>query len=213
MACTERGMSWCRLARTLVTSTIDQVALLEAALHLLMEERSSYSKIEEVRMKSSKCEGGCFMVIQGNAKEYQIRNPKSLTTTNSDYADQWVVPSATKHNRGALSWYKLSAMCHTKDCGPSRGLYLCQIVLRYPCARTELITPDVTYPSTYQLLRSSGGDSGPNLSFEKSASPKRLFSLARVSLAEASKPDLSSEWSGGDYTSSCPPSLVSAKLA
>ncbi|GJX50855.1 hypothetical protein Tco_0277700 [Tanacetum coccineum] len=79
MACMERGMRWCRLARTLVTSTIDQVALLEAVLHLRMEERSSYMKTEEVRMKSSKCEGGCLMVIEGNAKEYQIRNPKSLT--------------------------------------------------------------------------------------------------------------------------------------
>ncbi|GJY99852.1 hypothetical protein Tco_0517282 [Tanacetum coccineum] len=99
-------------------------------------------------------------------------------------------------------------MCHTKDYGPSRGLYLCQIILRYRCARTELITPDLTYPSTYQLLRSSGGDSGPDLSFDKSASPERLFSLARVSLAEVSKPDLSFEWSGGDYTSSCSLNLI-----
>ncbi|GJT27485.1 hypothetical protein Tco_0907760 [Tanacetum coccineum] len=80
---------------------------------------------------------------------------------------------------------------NVEDCGPSRGLYLCQIVLRYRCARTELITPDLTCPSTYQLLRSSGGDSGPDLSFDKSASPERLFSLTRVSLAKASKPDLS----------------------
>ncbi|GKC88274.1 hypothetical protein Tco_1148923 [Tanacetum coccineum] len=83
----------------------------------------------------------------------------------------------------------------------------------YRYTRMELITLDLTCPSTYQLLRSSGGDSGPDLSFDKSASSKRLFSLARVSLAEASKPDLSFGWSGGDYTSSCPPSLVSAKLA
>ncbi|GJS61876.1 hypothetical protein Tco_0656660 [Tanacetum coccineum] len=77
----------------------------------------------------------------------------------------------------------------------------------------ELITLDLTCPSSHQLLRNSGGDSGPDLSFDKSASPKYLFSLARVSLAEASKPDLSFGWSGGDYTSSCPPSLVSAKIA
>ncbi|GJY28986.1 retrovirus-related pol polyprotein from transposon TNT 1-94 [Tanacetum coccineum] len=83
----------------------------------------------------------------------------------------------------------------------------------YRCARTELITPDLTCPSTYQLLQNSGGDSEPDLSFDKSASSERLFSLARVCLAEASKPDLSFGWSGGDYTSSCPPSLVSAKLA
>ncbi|GJT64381.1 hypothetical protein Tco_1015861 [Tanacetum coccineum] len=79
------------------------------------------------------------------------------------------------------------------------------------CARTELITPDLTCPSKYQLLRNSSGDSGPDLSFDKSASLKRLFSLAHVSLAEASKLDLSFGWSGGDYTSSCPPNLVSAK--
>ncbi|GJZ44501.1 hypothetical protein Tco_0591756 [Tanacetum coccineum] len=78
---------------------------------------------------------------------------------------------------------------------------------------TELITPDLICPSTYQLLRNSSGDSGHDLSFDKSASPERLFSLARISLAEASKPVLSFECSEGDYTSSCPPSLVSAKLA
>nr|GEV19793.1 hypothetical protein [Tanacetum cinerariifolium] len=64
-----------------------------------------------------------------------------------------------------------------------------------------------------ELLQKSSGDSRPDLSFDKSASPERLFSLARVSLAEASKPVLSFGCSGGDCTSSCPPSLVSAKLA
>nr|GEW96446.1 retrovirus-related Pol polyprotein from transposon TNT 1-94 [Tanacetum cinerariifolium] len=97
----------------------------------------------------------------------------------------------TRHNRGVLSWYDLSATYHSKDSGPSQGLYLCQIVLRYRCTRTELITPDLTCPSTHQLLQSCGGDSGPDLSFNNPASPKRLFSLARVSLAEASKLDLS----------------------
>ncbi|GJW34522.1 hypothetical protein Tco_0054554 [Tanacetum coccineum] len=68
--------------------------------------------------------------------------------------------------------------------------------------RMELITPDLICPSTYQLLRNSSGNSGPDLSFDKSASPEPLFSLARVSLAEASKPVLSFGCSGGDYTSS-----------
>ncbi|GKF09231.1 hypothetical protein Tco_0043455, partial [Tanacetum coccineum] len=54
------------------------------------------------------------------------------------------------------------------------------------CARTELITLDLICPSTYQLLRNSGGDSGPDLSFEKSASSEHLFSSSHVSLAEAS---------------------------
>nr|GEU93073.1 hypothetical protein [Tanacetum cinerariifolium] len=54
------------------------------------------------------------------------------------------------------------------------------------------------YGCTYQLLRNSGGDSGPDLSFDKSASLERLFSLARVSLAEVSKPELSFGCSGGD---------------
>ncbi|GJX63398.1 hypothetical protein Tco_0296298 [Tanacetum coccineum] len=74
--------------------------------------------------------------------------------------------------------------------------------------KTELITLDLICPSTYQLLRKSSGDSGPEFSFDKSASPERLFSLARVSLAEASKPVLSSGYSEGEYTSSCLPSLV-----
>nr|GEZ54714.1 hypothetical protein [Tanacetum cinerariifolium] len=85
-------------------------------------------------------------------------------------------------------------------------LYGC-IALRYRCARTELIIPDLTCPSTYQLLRNSGGDSEPDLSFDKSTSLERLFSLARVSLAEVSKPELSFGCYGGDYTSSCPSSL------
>ncbi|GKE35155.1 hypothetical protein Tco_1454477, partial [Tanacetum coccineum] len=82
----------------------------------------------------------------------------------------------------------------------------------YRCARMELITLDLICPSTYQLLWNSGGDSGPDLSFDKSASLERLFSLARVSLAKASKPDLSFGCSGGDYTSSCPPSLIPYNL-
>nr|GEX60104.1 hypothetical protein [Tanacetum cinerariifolium] len=106
----------------------------------------------------------------------------------------------TRHNREVLSWYDLSATCHSKDSGPSQGPYLCRVVLRYRCARTELITPDLTCPSTHQLLHNSSGDPKPDLSFDKSASSERLFSLAHVSLAEASKLDLSFEWSGGDYT-------------
>ncbi|GJR87681.1 hypothetical protein Tco_0211692 [Tanacetum coccineum] len=87
------------------------------------------------------------------------------------------------------------------------------LFLRCCCARKELITPDLICPLTYQLLQNSGGDSGLDLSFDKSAYPERLFSSARVSLAEASKPDLSFRCSEGDYTSLCPPSLVCAKLA
>ncbi|GKB76460.1 hypothetical protein Tco_0943355 [Tanacetum coccineum] len=92
-------------------------------------------------------------------------------------------------------------------------MYLCHVVLGYRCIRTELINLDLTCPLTHQLLWSSRGDSRPDLSFDKSASLECLFGLARVSLAGASKLDLSFGWSGGDYTSSCPPSLVSAKLA
>ncbi|GJQ99249.1 hypothetical protein Tco_0522234 [Tanacetum coccineum] len=43
---------------------------------------------------------------------------------------------------------------------------------------TELITPDLIFPLTYQLLRNSSGDSRPDLSFDKLASPERLFSSA-----------------------------------
>ncbi|GJV00985.1 hypothetical protein Tco_1330255 [Tanacetum coccineum] len=64
-----------------------------------------------------------------------------------------------------------------------------------------------------ELLWSSGGDSGPDMSFDKSASPERLFSLARASLAGVSELYFSFGCSEGDYTSICPPSLVSAKLA
>ncbi|GJT39693.1 hypothetical protein Tco_0939558 [Tanacetum coccineum] len=42
-------------------------------LHLRMEERSSYTKIVEVRMKTSQCDEGCFKAIEENAKKHQIR--------------------------------------------------------------------------------------------------------------------------------------------
>ncbi|GJW89057.1 hypothetical protein Tco_0164397 [Tanacetum coccineum] len=77
-----------------------------------------------------------------------------------------------------------------QDGGPSQGLYLCRIVLRYRCVRTELITPDLACPLTHQLLQNSGGDSGPDLSFDKSAYPERLFSLAHRALGNLCPYDL-----------------------
>ncbi|GJV82408.1 hypothetical protein Tco_1522306 [Tanacetum coccineum] len=54
------------------------------------------------------------------------------------------------------------------------------LFLRCRCARTELINPDLICPSTYQLLQTFGGDSRPDLSFDKSASLERLFSSACI---------------------------------
>ncbi|GJW54598.1 hypothetical protein Tco_0098683 [Tanacetum coccineum] len=48
---------------------------------------------------------------------------------------------------------------------------------------TGLMTPDLVCPSTYQLLRSSSGDSGPDVSFDMSASPEHLSYSARARLA------------------------------
>ncbi|GJU49734.1 hypothetical protein Tco_1219289 [Tanacetum coccineum] len=102
---------------------------------------------------------------------------------------------------------ELSLGINCQFCVIPRTVPFVGLLLRCCCARTELITPDLICPSTYQLLLNSGGDSGPDLSFDKSASSERLFSSTRVSLAEAAKPDLSFGCSEGDYTSSCPPSL------
>ncbi|GJT19849.1 hypothetical protein Tco_0878555 [Tanacetum coccineum] len=82
-----------------------------------------------------------------------------------------------------------------------------------PLFRDGVLNTDLICPLTYQLLRNFSGDSRPDLSFDKSASLKHLFSLARASLVAVSKLYLSFGCSGGDYTSSCPPSLVSARLA
>ncbi|GKC93012.1 hypothetical protein Tco_1158454 [Tanacetum coccineum] len=49
--------------------------------------------------------------------------------------------------------------------------------------RTRLMTPDLVCPSTYQFLWSSFGDSGPDVSYDMSASLKHLFGLARARLA------------------------------
>ncbi|GKB97782.1 hypothetical protein Tco_0983919 [Tanacetum coccineum] len=70
------------------------------------------------------------------------------------------------------------------------------------------MTPDLTCPSTHQLLWSSPGYSGPNMSSDLLASPEYLSGLARVSLAEVFKLPFFSRSSEGDYTSSCPPNLV-----
>ncbi|GKA88555.1 hypothetical protein Tco_0810319 [Tanacetum coccineum] len=67
-----------------------------------------------------------------------------------------------------------------------RTVPLVGLFLRCRCAKTELITLDLIFPLTYQLFWNSGGYSRPNLSFNKSASPERLFSSARVSFLEAS---------------------------
>nr|GEZ26837.1 hypothetical protein [Tanacetum cinerariifolium] len=76
----------------------------------------------------------------------------------------------TRHDRGALSWYKLSATCHTKDCGPSRGLYLCQIALSLfvgdddesddddACVKILLVTP-LHFAIVTPSLGNQGGSS------------------------------------------------------
>ncbi|GJW92756.1 hypothetical protein Tco_0172428 [Tanacetum coccineum] len=65
---------------------------------------------------------------------------------------------------------------YRRKSSPKDPLYLCRSVLGYRCIRTELMTPDLVRSSTHQLLRSTGGDSGPDVSFDKSASPKVHFS-------------------------------------
>ncbi|GJU27986.1 hypothetical protein Tco_1166607 [Tanacetum coccineum] len=57
--------------------------------------------------------------------------------------------------------------------------------------RSEASHSGPSYYDVVELLQNSGGDSGPDLSFDKSTSSERLFSSARVSLEEASNPDLS----------------------
>ncbi|GJY08737.1 hypothetical protein Tco_0375791, partial [Tanacetum coccineum] len=86
--------------------------------------------------------------------------------------------------KGILGCRVLRMAPNVEEGGPSQGLYLCRIVLKHLCVRTELITLDLACPSTHQLLQNSSGDSGPDSSFDKSVSLERLFSLARVSLAE-----------------------------
>nr|GEX87639.1 hypothetical protein [Tanacetum cinerariifolium] len=89
----------------------------------------------------------------------------------------------TRHNRGAFSWYycRLRVIPRTmiigKDC-TFVGLSFDTVVLE------RLMTPDLTCPSTYQLLQNSPGCFRPNMSFDMLASPEYLSSLARASLAE-----------------------------
>ncbi|GJX37653.1 putative RNA-directed DNA polymerase, eukaryota, reverse transcriptase zinc-binding domain protein [Tanacetum coccineum] len=133
-----------------------------------------------------------------------VRNWCDITFPSCSSFDHWkiLVPRLLAENK--KEHRELAPGCES---GTNSDVRLCRIALRYRCARTELVTPDLTCPSTYQLLRNSGGDSRPDLSFDKSASPERLFRLARVSLAESSKLLSLSGCSGGDYTSSCPPNL------
>ncbi|GJS31871.1 hypothetical protein Tco_0492491 [Tanacetum coccineum] len=66
----------------------------------------------------------------------------------------------------------------------------------------------ITAAQVYVTAAKLSGDSGPKLSFDKSASPENLFSLARVSLAEASKPVLSFRCSGETIPHHVPPVWV-----
>ncbi|GJQ91140.1 hypothetical protein Tco_0002279 [Tanacetum coccineum] len=50
----------------------------------------------------------------------------------------------------------------------------------------ELTTPDLICPSTYQLLWSPSGDSGPDVSFDMSVSPEHLPGSTRARLAKVS---------------------------
>ncbi|GJY18379.1 hypothetical protein Tco_0389870, partial [Tanacetum coccineum] len=53
-----------------------------------MKERSSYTKIKEVRMKASQHEEGCFNAIEGSAKKYQIRGMElAVVVLNQNYGD------------------------------------------------------------------------------------------------------------------------------
>ncbi|GJW48995.1 hypothetical protein Tco_0080641 [Tanacetum coccineum] len=70
----------------------------------------------------------------------------------------------------------------------------------YRCIRTELITPNLICPSTYQLLRSSGGDSGPDISFDKSASPERRYAPTVIEDNAACISQLKDEYIKGDIT-------------
>ncbi|GJT14541.1 hypothetical protein Tco_0861583 [Tanacetum coccineum] len=56
-----------------------------------MEERSSYMKIEEVRIKASQHEEGCFNAIEGSGKKYQIRSMElAVVVLNQNYGDDIV---------------------------------------------------------------------------------------------------------------------------
>ncbi|GJU08382.1 hypothetical protein Tco_1124812 [Tanacetum coccineum] len=62
-----------------------------------------------------------------------------------------------------------------------------QGVIPGPTLATELTTPDLICPSTYQLLRSPSSGSGPDVSFDMSVSLEHLLGSARARLAEVSK--------------------------
>ncbi|GJY35688.1 putative reverse transcriptase domain-containing protein [Tanacetum coccineum] len=67
------------------------------------------------------------------------------------------------------------------------SLYYLEFTTRHNCGAfpwTKLLTPDLTCPSTHQLLWISPGYSRPNMSSDLLASPEYLSDLARVSLAE-----------------------------
>ncbi|GJR53340.1 putative ribonuclease H-like domain-containing protein [Tanacetum coccineum] len=90
---------------------------------------------------------------------------KGLTTP--ELMANWTIP---------LSECECETNSGVRDCGLLQGQYLCRSVLGYRCIRTELMTPDLVCPSTHQLLRSAGDDSGPDMSFDKSASPESVIS-------------------------------------
>nr|GEU44058.1 hypothetical protein [Tanacetum cinerariifolium] len=69
-------------------------------------------------------------------------------------------------------------------------MYHCRPVALYCWTSTGLVTLDQICPSTCQLLRSTSDDSGPDMSFDMSASPEYLSGLAHASLVEVKKVEL-----------------------
>ncbi|GKC09460.1 hypothetical protein Tco_1001070, partial [Tanacetum coccineum] len=67
-------------------------------MHLRMEERSPYMRIEEVRMNASQCEEGCFKAIEGNAKEYQIHDIEFPAAEIYSVWDSQVVSEPVKNS-------------------------------------------------------------------------------------------------------------------
>ncbi|GJS85354.1 retrovirus-related pol polyprotein from transposon TNT 1-94 [Tanacetum coccineum] len=68
----ESKMACMKQDRVLVAELVDGEQFVTEEI---IEERNRWPniEIEEVRMKASQCEEGCFKAIEGNAKEYQIR--------------------------------------------------------------------------------------------------------------------------------------------
>nr|GEV54596.1 hypothetical protein [Tanacetum cinerariifolium] len=191
-----------------LSKTLDQFTAKVACLatDLNQSERSDAQKGDQIIVAQGYLIDACSLIdgymhslAKKDAEILRLKpSPPEFTSFFKEKNKDWVRPMVN------TSYVDMVVVASTK----STKVFVQERKKVVPLSSDILVTAGdaVVAPSGFNLLLwNSGGDSGPGLSFEKSESPERLFSLARVSLAEASKLYLSFGLSGETIPHHVPP--------